>query len=213
MADIYVFADETGDLGYNSEKGSKYFGFGTASYTSGSFPNFIDAFKLRCELEVSGISIKEGFHATNDRWAIRDKIFNLITSEPPRFDFTFLNKENAYPSVKAKGDLHLYGLAWGMHLRTIAQQVASAEDVIYCIMGDIQTKAKKREIEFVVKEIAEQVPDRKIVPIIWNSKSSWGLQVADYGLWEAQRRLNNEKTEWWERCVQPNHSSFFLPWK
>jgi hypothetical protein len=213
MADIYVFADETGDLGYNSEKGSKYFGFGTASYTSGSSPNFTDAFKLRCGLEASGISIKEGFHATNDRWAIRNEIFNLIAMEPPRFDFTFLNKENAFPQVKAKGDLHLYGLAWGMHFRTIAQQVASAEDVIYCIMGDIQTKAKKREIEIVVKQIAEQVPDRKIVPIIWNSKSSWGLQVADYGLWEAQRKLNNEKTEWWERCVAPNHESFFLPWK
>jgi hypothetical protein len=213
MADIYVFADETGDLGYNSEKGSKYFGFGTAAYTSGSCPNFTDAFKLRCGLEASGISIKEGFHATNDRWAIRDEIFNLITLEPPRFDFTFLNKGNAYPHVKAKGDLHLYGLAWGMHFRTIAQQVASAEDVIYCIMGDIQTKAKKREIEFVVKDIAEQVPDRKIVPIIWNSKSSWGLQVADYGLWEAQRKLNNEKTEWWESSIAPNHESFFLPWK
>lgn len=213
MADIYVFADETGDLGYNSEKGSKYFGFGTASYTSGSSPNFTDAFKLRCGLEASGISIKEGFHATNDRWAIRNEIFNLIALEPPRFDFTFLNKENAFPQVKAKGDLHLYGLAWGMHFRTIAQQVASAEDVIYCIMGDIQTKAKKREIEIVVKQIAEQVPDRKIVPTIWNSKSSWGLQVADYGLWEAQRKLNNEKTEWWERCVAPNHESFFLPWK
>ena len=213
MADIYVFADETGDLGYNSEKGSKYFGFGTASYTSGSSPNFTDAFKLRCGLEASGISIKEGFHATNDRWAIRNEIFNLIALEPPRFDFTFLNKENAFPQVKAKGDLHLYGLAWGMHFRTIAQQVASAEDVIFCIMSDIQTKAKKREIEIVVKQIAEQVPDRKIVPIIWNSKSSWGLQVADYGLWEAQRKLNNEKTEWWERCVAPNHESFFLPWK
>jgi hypothetical protein len=213
MADIYVFADETGDLGYNNEKGSKYFGFGTASYASGSSPNFTDAFKLRCGLEASGISIKEGFHATNDRWAIRNEIFNLIALEPPRFDFTFLNKENAFPQVKARGDLHLYGLAWGMHFRTIAQQVASAEDVIYCIMGDIQTKAKKREIEIVVKQIAEQVPDRKIVPIIWNSKSSWGLQVADYGLWEAQRKLNNEKTEWWERCVAPNHESFFLPWK
>ena len=213
MANIYVFADETGDLGYNSEKGSKYFGFGTATYSADNSPNFREAFKLRCELEARGISIKEGFHATHDRWAIRDEIFRLIATESPRFDLTFLNKTNAYSYVRARGDLHLYGLAWGMHFRTIAQQVASAEDVIYCVMGDIQTKAKKREIESVVREIAEQVPDRKIVPIIWNSKSSWGLQVADYGLWEAQRRLNNEKTEWWGSCIQPLHQSFFLPWK
>jgi hypothetical protein len=99
-----------------------------------------------------------------------------------------------------------------MHFKEIAHQVAGPEDVIYSIMGDIQTKAKKREIESIIKDIAEQVTDRKIVPIIWNSRTSWGLQVADYGLWEAQRRINGEKTEWWEHCIAPNHHSFFRPW-
>lgn len=213
MADIYVFADETGDLGYNSDRGSQYFGFGTASYISGATPNFDEAYKLRCSLELKGFSLKEGFHASNDRWFIRNEIFNLIASNPPRFDFTFLNKRNAYAYVKERGDLHLYGLAWGMHFKTIAQQVASADDTIYSVMGDIQTRSKKREIEQVLRNIASEVPDRKIVPIIWNSRSSWGLQVADYGLWEAQRILNHEKTEWWNRCIEPNHKSFFMPWK
>jgi len=213
MANIYVFADETGDLGYNKVKGSQYFGFGTASYVSGSAPNFDEAFELRCSLESRGYSIKEGFHASNDRWVIRNEIFNLIADKPPRFDFTFLNKRNAYGYVEERGDLHLYGLAWSMHFKTIAKQVASADDVIFSVMGDIQTRAKKREIEQVIRNIASEVPDRKIIPIIWNSRSSWGLQVADYGLWEAQRKLNNEKTEWWERCIAPNHESFFLPWK
>jgi hypothetical protein len=178
MANIYVFADETGDLGYNLTGGSKFFGFGTATFTDSTPPNFESAFKLRCEFELMGFGIKEGFHATNDRWSIRNEIFQLIKSQPPRFDFTFLNKENAFPYVKEQGALRLYGLAWWMHF----------------------------------KDIAEQVTDRKIVPIIWNSRTSWGLQVADYGLWEAQRRINGEKTEWWEQCIAPNHHSFFRPW-
>ena len=212
MANIYVFADETGDLGNNLTGGSQFFGFGTATFTDRTPPNFETAFKLRCEFELMGFGIKEGFHATNDRWSIRNEIFQLIKSQPPRFDFTFLNKENAFPYVKEQGALRLYGLAWWMHFKEIARQVAGPEDVIYSIMGDIQTKAKKREIESIIKDIAEQVTDRKIVPIIWNSRTSWGLQVADYGLWEAQRRINGEKTEWWEQCIAPNHHTFFRPW-
>lgn len=213
MAEIYVFADETGDLGYNSEKGSKYFGFGTATYRDDSPPNFTGAFQMRCKLEAKGISLKEGFHATQDRWEIRNEVFNFIKLERPRFDFTFLEKSKAYPAVRAQGDLHLYGLAWGMHFRTIAKQIAEPRDTIYSVMSDIKTKSKKREIEGVLKSVAEDVVDRRIVPIIWNSRSAWGLQVADYGLWEAQRKVNSEKVEWWDECIKPHHQSFFFPWK
>lgn len=212
MADIYVFADESGDLGYNLETGSQFFGFGTATYLGSSSPSFEASFKLRCALEGEGISLKEGFHANNDRWRIRNKIFELIKNEPVRFDFTFLNKNNAFSDVKARGDLRLYKQAWYLHFKEVARQIAEPNDVVYSVMGDIQTKARKREIESAIKDVAQQVPNRTIVPIIWSSRTSWGLQVADYGLWEAQRKLNNEKVEWWESCIAPKHATFFRPW-
>jgi hypothetical protein len=212
LADIYVFADETGDLGYNLDTGSQFFGFGTATYLGISTPNFDEAFKLRCSLERDGIAMKEGFHAANDRWQIRNQIFELIKNEPVRFDFTFLNKANAFAEVKARGDLRLYKQAWYLHFKEIARRIAGPNDVIYSVMGDIKTKARKREIESAIRDVALQVPDRTIVPIIWNSRTSWGLQVADYGLWEAQRKLNGEKVEWWDSCIEIKKATFFRPW-
>jgi Protein of unknown function (DUF3800) len=212
LADIYVFADETGDLGYNLETGSQFFGFGTATYLGDSTPNFEEAFKRRCALEREGISIKEGFHASNDRWKIRDQIFQSIKNEPVRFDFTFLNKANAFDAVKARGPLRLYKQACYLHFKEVARQIAEPSDVIYSVMSDIQTKARKKEIESALRDVALQVPNRTIVPIIWNSRTSWGLQVADYGLWEAQRKLNNEKVEWWNDCIAGKHATFFRPW-
>ena len=212
MANIYLFADETGDLGYNLQTGSQFFGFGTAAYLGEFTPNFAGAFKLRCSLEGAGVAIKEGFHASNDRWRIRNQIFELIKSEPVRFDFTFLNKANAREHVKARGDLRLYKQAWYLHFKEVARQIAGPNDVIYSVMGDIQTKARKREIESAIRDVAMQVSDRTIVPIIWNSRTSWGLQVADYGLWEAQRKLKNENVEWWDDCIAPKHATFFRPW-
>jgi hypothetical protein len=124
MSDIYIFADETGDLGYNLETGSQFFGFGTATYLSNSTPNFDEAFKLRCSLERDGFAVKEGFHATNDRWGI-----------------------------KARGDLRLYKQAWYLHFKEVARQIAGPNDTIYSVMGDIQTKARKREIESAIRDV------------------------------------------------------------
>lgn len=39
-----------------------------------------------------------------------------------------------------------------------------------------------------VRNVCSQLADeRTIVPCIWVAPSSWGIQVADYGLWSAQR--------------------------
>jgi hypothetical protein len=212
MAEIYVFADETGDLGYSSPSGSQFFGFGTATYFEDNLPNFGKAFNFRCQLERQGFSMQEGFHAKQDRWMIRNHIFQLIKEEPVRFDFTFLNKANAYDDVKSRGALWLYKYAWFLHFREVARQIAGPQDVIYSVMSDIQTSAKKREVRSAIQDVAAQLPDRTVIPIIWNSRSSWGLQVADYGLWEAQRNLNGEKSEWWESAIRDKHVTFFRPW-
>ena len=101
MKEIYVFADETGDLGYNLVSGSKYFGFGTVILEDSSSSSMWEAFKLRCALETSGIPLVHGFHAQQDKFQIRSQVFNLILQSRPVFDFTFLNKANAIASVNA----------------------------------------------------------------------------------------------------------------
>jgi hypothetical protein len=103
MKEIYVFTDETGDLGYTSTS-SDYFGFGSVSIDDSHSNVLWESFKLRCELEAQGIQLMSGFHAQQDKFAIRARVFNLILESSPRFDFTFLKKAHAYDYVRARGD-------------------------------------------------------------------------------------------------------------
>ena len=212
MTDIFVFADETGDLGYNLKSGSRYFGFGTATIRSSHSEVLWDSFSLRCFLESQGVELPSGFHATEDSRATKDLVFQLIAAHKPRFDFTFLDKSQAVKSLSEKGDLHLYRLAWYLHFKFVAQEIATPDDTIYAISAAIKTKSKSKQIVSALKDVAEQVTNRRIIPMYWNSSSSWGLQMADYGLWEAQRKINQLNNLWWDRCISPTTKSFFTPW-
>ncbi|MGI5159364.1 hypothetical protein [Microbispora sp. CA-102843] len=48
-------------------------------------------------------------------------MYDVIKAQAPRFDTTFLAKENAYDSVRNKGDLYLYRMAWFLHFKEIAK--------------------------------------------------------------------------------------------
>jgi len=182
MADIYVFADETGDLSYQSE--NRFFGFGTATFFSPEEINFPEAFKLRCRLEARGLPNIAGFHASVDSNKTRTEVFSLVSAQKPRFDFTFLDKQEAQSQVAEKGETYLYKLAWYLHFKQLANQVGAEVDTIYAISASIKTKAKANSMQFALIDVAAQLNHRKIVPVWWNSNTSWGLQIADYGLWQ-----------------------------
>lgn len=211
MADIYVFADETGDLSYQSE--SKFFGFGTATFFSPDEINFPEAFKLRCRLEAKGLPNIAGFHASSDSNKTRSEVFSLVSAQQPRFDFTFLDKREAQLQVSNRGETYLYKLAWYLHFKQLVTQVGREVDTIYAICASIKTKAKANSMQDALIDVATQMNHRKIIPIWWNSNTSWGLQIADYGLWAAQRKLINGSDTWFDRYVRASTHSFFEPWK
>jgi hypothetical protein len=211
MAPIYVFADENGDLSYNSE--NQFFGFGTATFFSAKEINFADAFKLRCDLEAKGVPNIAGFHASSDSNRTRSEVFTLIQQQKPRFDFTFLEKRHAIPSVVMGGEIYLYKLAWFLHFKHLMKQIATASESIFAITASMTTKAKTKSIQSALSEVAWQLGARQVVPVWWNSNTSWGLQMADYGLWAAQRSLNPDSDTWFDRYIREFTYSKFEPWK
>lgn len=211
MADIYVFADETGDLSYQSD--NKFFGFGTATFYSAEEINFPEAFRLRCRLEAQGLPNIAGFHASADSNKTRTEVFSLVFERKPRFDFTFLDKREVQHQVAVKGETYLYKLAWYLHFKQLVSQVGTEVDTIYAISASIKTKAKANSMQLALIDVATQMNHRNIIPVWWNSNTSWGLQIADYGLWAAQRKLNVGSDTWFERYVGASTHSFFEPWK
>jgi len=214
MADVYMYADETGDLDMSSAPGSsQYFGFGTAVFADDHGQDLWDGMRLRCALERKGVRVPSGVHAKDDSWATRAEVFDLIKQQQPRFDTTFLLKANAFDSIKAAGPVRLYKMAWYLHFKEVARQVTDPGDTLYVVVGTLHTNNKRDAIRHALSDVCAQVGrDREIIPCIWEAKSAWGIQVADYGLWAVQRILEGRECKAYETCVQPTLHSRFTPW-
>lgn len=211
MSRIYMYADETGDLGYGSD--APYFGIGTATYCGNHSKALWQGFRLRTDLEAKGVRVQRGLHAKNDSRATRHAMFDLITRQAPRFDTTFLAKQNAYERVASRGPVYLYKQALYLHFKEILLQVSTAGDTIYVIAGHLQTSAKRDAIYRAVHSVCGQIgTDRTVVPCVWDAPSSWGIQVADYGLWSTQREVLGRNSPWHNNCVEPTLQSVFRPW-
>ena len=140
------------------------------------------------------------------------EVFDAIRAQRPRFDTTFLAKENALPRVKERGKIYLYKLAFWLHVKEVVRHVAQAGDTTYLVVGNLQTNNKRDAIRHAVQDVCSQIANRRIVPCIWEAPSSWGIQVADYGLWAVQRVLEGRECAWYTTHIQPSLRSRFLPW-
>lgn len=214
VTDVFLYADETGNLDYEAGVGngeSPYFGFGTAAFTGDHGAQLFRGLATRAALSAAGLDLPGGFHAKNDTTLTRQAMFDLIQASAPRFDMTFLCKPNAYQSVKDRGQMYLYKMAWYLHLKEVALRVSSSTDKLYVVAGTFGTKRRATEARQALTDVCHQV-NRDITLCVWESASSWGLQVADYGLWAAHRNMVGRSSGWFHDAVEPNIRTSFRPW-
>jgi uncharacterized protein DUF3800 len=213
MADVYMYADETGDLDMRSSFGaSRYFGIGTAVLPDGHGDRLWEGLKLRCHLEGRGVRLPRGFHAKNDSRATRAEVFTVIQRLRPRFDTTFLLKARASKSVIKRGQVDLYRTACYLHVKRVADLVTRPGDRLFVIVGSLQTHNKRDAMRHALQDACSSIGGRTIVLCIWDAPSSWGLQIADYGLWATHRVLEGRDCPWFATCVGPTLRSIRAPW-
>lgn len=214
---MYLYADETGNPDYAEHTGSgatgatSYFGFGTAVFYGDHGRALMSGLELRVKMAQQGFELPKGFHAKNDSPRTRMQVFDAIRALAPRFDTTFLYKKNAYSAVRSRGEMYLYRLAWYLHFKEIPLQVAEPEDNLYVIAGSFGTNRRLSEAKQALSEVCGQV-DRNITLCVWDSPSSWGLQIADYALWATQKHLEGRQCSWFRSHVAPTLHSAFTPW-
>ncbi|MDO5504483.1 MAG: DUF3800 domain-containing protein, partial [Actinomycetia bacterium] len=108
-------------------------------------------------------------------------------------------------------EMYLYRMAWYQHMKEIALQVANPSDRLFVIAGSFGTHRRLTEAKSALREVCDQI-DRQITLCVWDSSSSWGLQVADYGLWAVQRHLSGQRCTWYSSHVEPTLRSLYTPW-
>lgn len=218
MADVYLYADETGNLDYNADgvRTSYYFGFGTAMFDGEHGEALWRGLHLRAQLESGETgriaqNMPRGFHAVVDSNKTRAQMFAEIAIQRPRIDATLLYKPSAYSSVRARGEMYLYKLAWHLHLKAVIARVSQPGDRIFVIVATLGTKSRATQVRAALTDVCAQT-GRDIVLCIWDSATSWGLQVADYALWAIQRRQEDRSGTWWDDYIAPATATVFFPW-
>ena len=122
-------------------------------------------------------------------------------------------KEAAYDPIKRAGEIRLYKMGWFLHFKEVARQVSRPGDTLYVIAATLGTNRKATSAREALRDVCRQsATDREIVLCVWDAASTWGVQVADYGLWAVQRGLESRPCTWLPTHVNPTLRSTFCPW-
>src|SRR5271154_6656963 len=109
MPNKFIFADEAGCFTFNRERNvSRYFILCTATMDDCAVG--ADLLQLRRKLAWEGAELGEYFHATEDKQAVRDRVFEVITKRDFTIQATIMEKSKAQSQVKSdKPRFYQYG--------------------------------------------------------------------------------------------------------
>jgi hypothetical protein len=190
MSRVFVFADEAGNFDFSRNTGaSKYFILTTVTLPDCSVG--VSLLELRRELAWEGIGLNCEFHATEDKQAVRDRVFAVIEKLSMRIDATILEKCKAQPRIRTSEE-EFYKFAWFYHMRHLAPRIVTARDELLVIGASLGIKKKRSVSHAAVKNVIGRVsPTIRYQVASWDAASDPCLQIADYCAWAIQRR--------WER--------------
>ena len=136
----------------------------------------------------------EYFHASEDPQAVRDEVFKIISEHLPYLCLDSIIVEKRKTGLALQPIERFYPRMVGYLLRYVIDSAKSAYyDEVIVITDRIPHKKKRKAVEKAIKLIlAEMLPAGTSYRILHHaSKSSLGLQVADYCNWAVFRK--------WER--------------
>lgn len=196
MSDLYVFADEAGELAFQAKSSSRYFILTTL--TVSDCPVGDALLNLRRQLAWEGVETHPSFHATEELQPVRDRVFSVLQQHEFRIDATIFEKAKANPNVRQSAD-RFYRFAWDYHLRYLAQRaIPSATSRLLLVPATIAERKHKQElfttaVRTVVSEIPLAAPPQLA---FWMGRSDPCLWAVDYCCWAIQRK--------WERTWHGN---------
>ena len=185
----YIYGDETGNFDFsNQSEASRYFILTTVAVVDHAVEN--DLLALRREFAWNDAGLAIGFHATDDRRSVRNRVFTTLGRHRFRIDATILEKRKARPEIRPTRE-SFYGFAWYYHLTGLLPELSLASDELL-IVAAATHNPMHREFHSAADTVANAVaPASTINSSIWSAASSPMIQVADYCAWAIQRKWEN----------------------
>jgi hypothetical protein len=186
----FIFTDEAGDFAFKRGPNiSRYFIVCSVTLDTCDVGEVL--LRLRRQLAWERAPVGDYFHATEDKQATRDRVFEAIRREPFRVDATILEKSKAQPHISAD-DTTFYKYAWWYHFKHIGPQIAHRADELHITTATLGTKKRQAIYTAAVNDVIQQVLKRTAwVTTFTPAGCDPCLQIADYCTWAIQKK--------WER--------------
>lgn len=195
----YIFLDESGNFDF-SANGTRYFVL-TAVRMSRPFPVFSALMDYKYDCLESGADI-EYFHCYDDSKHVRSAVFDLIGAHLDGMDIYCLVVEKSGVSLAMQGDATFYPTMMGRLLSVVLRnelEVDSADEIIV-ITDTIPVNRKRRAVEKATRTtLSQMLPGVRYRVLHHQSRSHYGLQVADYCCWAVFRKWQRGERAWYDR--------------
>lgn len=188
----YIFLDEGGNFDF-SPKGTRYF---TLTSVTKARPFQIAPVldHLKYDLIETGLDL-EYFHASEDRQPVRDQVFAAIRDRfgALRIDSLVVEKSKCGPALREEAKFYPRMLGYLLRYLLSEADFHDVEEVIV-VTDNIPVKKKAQAIEKAIKIVlSAMLPAQVKYRVLHHaSKSSFGLQVADYCNWAIYRKWERE---------------------
>lgn len=157
MTNVFMYADETGNLDYNvAGGGSRYFGIGTATWHGEPGEHLWQVERMRFAHSAAGFENSKGYHAKDDSRAAAPRLRpHTAASAPVRHHVP--GQVEGIPQRARAGQTYLYQLAWYLHFKEIARWAAGPGDTLHVAVATLGTAARKTAFQQAINLVCQQV--------------------------------------------------------
>ncbi|XSG81235.1 MAG: DUF3800 domain-containing protein [Methyloligella sp. ZOD6] len=192
MSRLYVFTDEAGCFTFNRNHNvSRYFILCTVVMPNCAVGT--ELIDLRRRLAWDGYELGEYFHATTDRQAVRDEVFQAITKHDFTIQATIMEKSKAQPQVRrSKPRFYQYGYFYLFKHGTTSELPRDCEALVTtaCLGNRKERAAFQDAVDDVMRQTQRA---REWKADFMPCHADPCLQVADYCAWAIQRKYERPK--------------------
>lgn len=204
----YIFLDESGNLDF-SASGTRYFVLTSVSMERPfSMYDGLDGYRYDC-IE-SGANL-EYFHCYNDRRVVRHAVFDMIVAHLAGMRVDCLVVEKTETSSAMREDTRFYPTALGHLLSMVvpAETDSGKVEEVVVIADTIPVNKRRRSVEKAVRTtLSRMLPRVKYRVLHHQSRSHYGLQIADYCCWAVFRKLEWGDGAWYDRIKPAVRTEF-----
>lgn len=194
MSDRFIFADGAGCFTFERKPNvSRYFILCTVTMLD--CEEAATLADLRRRLVWDKAEIGDCFHATEDKQAVRNAVYEAILGHRFEIQATILEKSKAMPHVRTtRADFYKY--PWYYHFRYGISRRVHAGDRLLVTAASLGNRKERAAFSGAIHDVVRQtIPQGTCAVDFRPAAADPSLQVADYCAWAIQRKWETGKKQ------------------